>query len=589
MASTILARFDVLKDNIETLFYSLDNFLFWFRNQCLVIAEDNRNNAILKLQRFCSIYNFLFSELCFWNNGSTISNLHSACIKENCEGTEWYFCIDAILEMYQSEEISNLAPILQATFTEKKQYLRTFSTRCNDYCLKLEECYLGLKERFPNARFVENSNIQREFKFRSFSIQDEEIHDIDMNGDNFSSREKFAKYLAALIKTAESTLNSEPLTLENLAIVALSGKEGTSIQVQGPDSEAEFEEEINVSNTSSIIFVSKSFSENEKHLEDIIVNQLEIEEKRKESNIRLIFEMLALYSKEGYSFQSFLLMLENATIRFKTSSVEKLNLKTWYQKLNASRQRAAKKKVWENAKDFIYRVGSDMYSFLRDFATLKKERRLNSIYEKYPEMPSDINLFELAPLIEKVYKEDYLVLSCSQKGFWAIKNRIVDLVTNEQTISLFKSGECEKAYDKVFQQIQANNARSFKITDEKKAVLKNILSEYTSAENPFPYDLRKTNKPEGSYRETPSYSQTTKKRNQTVVSVDALPITEINSEEKLAKQPDHLPDPAVAFSEISGAISSEKKQKISKKKRRQGLRTRTLKKLSLQLSNHRSQ
>ena len=388
-----------------------------------------------------------------------------------------------------------------------------------------------------------------------------------MNGDNFSSREKFAKYLAALIKTAESTLNSEPLTLENLAIVALSGKEGTSIQVQGPDSEAEFEEEINVSNTSSIIFVSKSFSENEKHLEDIIVNQLEIEEKRKESNIRLIFEMLALYSKEGYSFQSFLLMLENATIRFKTSSVEKLNLKTWYQKLNASRQRAAKKKVWENAKDFIYRVGSDMYSFLRDFATLKKERRLNSIYEKYPEMPSDINLFELAPLIEKVYKEDYLVLSCSQKGFWAIKNRIVDLVTNEQTISLFKSGECEKAYDKVFQQIQANNARSFKITDEKKAVLKNILSEYTSAENPFPYDLRKTNKPEGSYRETQSYSQTTKKRNQTVVSVDALPITEINSEEKLAKQPDHLPDPAVAFSEISGAISSEKKQKISKTKK----------------------
>ena len=126
--------------------------------------------------------------------------------------------------------------------------------------------------------------------------------------------------------------------------MALSGKEGTSIQVQGPDSEAEFEEEINVSNTSSIIFVSKSFSENEKHLEDIIVNQLEIEEKRKESNIRLIFEMLALYSKEGYSFQSFLLMLENATIRFKTSSVEKLNLKTWYQKLNASRQKAAKKK-----------------------------------------------------------------------------------------------------------------------------------------------------------------------------------------------------------------------------------------------------
>ena len=182
-------------------------------------------------------------------------------------------------------------------------------------------------------------------------------------------------------------------------------------------------------------------------------------------------------------------------------------------------------------------------------------------------MPSsDINLFELAPLIDKVYKEDYLVQSCSQKRFWAIKNHIADLVINEQTISLFKSDECEKAYDIVFKQIQANNARSLTITDEKKAVLKVILSEYTSAENPFPY-LRKTNKPEGSYRETQSSSQTTKKRYQTIVSVDALPITETNSEEKLAKQQDHLPDPAVAFSKISGAISSEKKQRKEKEDR----------------------
>ena len=367
------------------------------------------------------------------------------------------------------------------------------------------------------------------------------------------------------MQSAESSTKAETVALENLAIVALSGTLGISARDKNPESEAEaeFEDHHEDSNPGTSIFVNESFSENEKALEDYIIKQLENEAERQENNIRLVFDMVALYSKEGYSFQSFLLMLENASIRFKTSTIQKLAMKQWYINCNAKRKKAARQKVWDNAKDFIYRVGSDMYAFLKDFATLKKEKRsLNAIYEKYPNMPSNINLSDLAPLIEKVYKEDYLVLRCCQNGFRAIKNHIVDLVTDQQTISLFKSGECEKAYDKVFKEIQLNNARPFTITSEKKAVLQNILSEYTSADNPFQYDLRRNAKPPGSYHESSQSLPATsrkRKRKQVVVSVDTPLSTEIATEDNPPNE-DQLLDPAVAFTEISSTIAAQKRK-----------------------------
>ena len=565
MAATILTRYDILKDNIDKLFSSLDNFLFWFKNQFPVSVKDNSSNSILKLQRFCSIYNHLLSELFFWKNGSIISNLHSNCVQENCEGREWYYCIDSILQMYESLDFGNLAPLLQTTMNEKLLNLEIFSARFVDYCAKLEDCYLSLKKCLPSVKFAENNDIQKHFKFISYSVDDTEVHDVDMKSVNFSSRENFENYFSVLMQSAESSTRAETVALENLAIVALSGTLGISARDKNPESEAEaeFEDHHEDSNPGTSIFVNESFSENEKALEDYIIKQLENEAERQENNIRLVFDMVALYSKEGYSFQSFLLMLENASIRFKTSTIQKLAMKQWYINCNAKRKKAARQKVWDNAKDFIYRVGSDMYAFLKDFATLKKEKRsLNAIYEKYPNMPSNINLSDLAPLIEKVYKEDYLVLRCCQNGFRAIKNHIVDLVTDQQTISLFKSGECEKAYDKVFKEIQLNNARPFTITSEKKAVLQNILSEYTSADNPFQYDLRRNAKPPGSYHESSQSLPATsrkRKRKQVVVSVDTPLSTEIATEDNPPNE-DQLLDPAVAFTEISSTIAAQKRK-----------------------------
>ena len=565
MAATILTRYDILKDNIDKLFSSLDNFLFWFKNQFPVSVKDNSSNSILKLQRFCSIYNHLLSELFFWKNGSIISNLHSNCVQENCEGREWYYCIDSILQMYESLDFGNLAPLLQTTMNEKLLNLEIFSARFVDYCAKLEDCYLSLKKCLPSVKFAENNDIQKHFKFISYSVDDTEVHNVDMKSVNFSSRENFENYFSVLMQSAESSTRAETVALENLAIVALSGTLGISARDKNPESEAEaeFEDHHEDSNPGTSIFVNESFSENEKALEDYIIKQLENEAERQENNIRLVFDMVALYSKEGYSFQSFLLMLENASIRFKTSTIQKLAMKQWYINCNAKRKKAARQKVWDNAKDFIYRVGSDMYAFLKDFATLKKEKRsLNAIYEKYPNMPSNINLSDLAPLIEKVYKEDYLVLRCCQNGFRAIKNHIVDLVTDQQTISLFKSGECEKAYDKVFKEIQLNNARPFTITSEKKAVLQNILSEYTSADNPFQYDLRRNAKPPGSYHESSQSLPATsrkRKRKQVVVSVDTPLSTEIATEDNPPNE-DQLLDPAVAFTEISSTIAAQKRK-----------------------------
>ena len=119
--------------------------------------------------------------------------------------------------------------------------------------------------------------------------------------------------------------------------MALSGNLGISARDKNPESEAEaeFEDPHEDSNPGTSIFVNESFSENEKALEDYIIKQLENEAERQEKKIILVFDMVALYSKEGYSFQSFLLMLENASIRFKTSTIQKLAMKQCYINCNA--------------------------------------------------------------------------------------------------------------------------------------------------------------------------------------------------------------------------------------------------------------
>ena len=63
-------------------------------------------------------HNFLLNELFFWKYSNTISKFHSLCMKEICDRS------DAILNMYHSEELSNLALILLATLKLFKILLR---------------------------------------------------------------------------------------------------------------------------------------------------------------------------------------------------------------------------------------------------------------------------------------------------------------------------------------------------------------------------------------------------------------------------------------------------------------------------------
>ena len=73
-----------------------------------------------------------------------------------------------------------------------------------DYCAKLEDSYLSLKKCFPSVKFAENNDIQKHFKFISFSV------------------------LSVLMQSAESSTRAETVALENLAIVALSRNLGIS-------------------------------------------------------------------------------------------------------------------------------------------------------------------------------------------------------------------------------------------------------------------------------------------------------------------------------------------------------------------------
>ena len=116
------------------------------------------------------------------------------------------------------------------------------------------------------------------------------------------------------MQSAESSTRAETVALENLYIVALSGNLGISAGDKNPESEAEaeFEDQHEDSNPGTSIFVNESFSENEKALEDYIIKQLE--------------------------------KMENASIRFKTSTIQKLAMKQWYINCNAKRKRQHDKK-----------------------------------------------------------------------------------------------------------------------------------------------------------------------------------------------------------------------------------------------------
>ena len=84
----------------------------------------------------------------------------------------------------------------------------------------------------------------------------------------------------------------------------------------------------------------------------------------------------------------------------------------------------------------------------------------------------------------------------------------------------------------MLKEIQLNNARPYTVSSEKKAVLQNILSKYTYADNPFKYYLRRNAKPAGSYRELQSLSATSRKRkHKMAICVDIPSITEIVTEE----------------------------------------------------------
>ena len=100
---------------------------------------------------------------------------------------------------------------------------------------------MSLKKCFPSVKFAENDDIQKHFKFISFSVDDTEVHDVEKNSVNFSSRENFENYLSVLMQSAESSTRTETVALKNLAIVTLSGNLGISARDKNPESEAEAE------------------------------------------------------------------------------------------------------------------------------------------------------------------------------------------------------------------------------------------------------------------------------------------------------------------------------------------------------------
>ena len=239
------------------------------------------------------------------------------------------------------------------------------------------------------------------------------------------------------------------------------------------------------------VLTAESLKGNETILHEFIQSQLKAEYENSDSTLTITFEMVLHYIKSNVSFSSFIKLIESSAISYKDKIVEKVKSEIHFNQLPEKRKEKVVAEYYNRARNFIGKIGTQLYTFLKDYYVACKQNNFNNFFCQYRFMTNNTSILSvdlMKGVIDKVYKEDFILIEAQKRtGLLSIAQNglLGSVLQNEEVKSSFKAGEFEKVHNLIQSKITAHGVH-YSIPEKKKAHIHRMLRELTSEDNPFP-------------------------------------------------------------------------------------------------------
>jgi hypothetical protein len=287
------------------------------------------------------------------------------------------------------------------------------------------------------------------------------------------------------IKTCQNNNGlTQSLLLSPTTISAVTGKQHVASSITIP---------ADVTNYPFKILTAGTLKENESTFKKFIGAQLEAEFSQSASSLSITFEMVLHYINENQSLRSFISLVEAQAVAHKDLVLETVKKNDFYKCLTSTEQKKMTSDWYTLTHKYVFKIGIQLYEFLKEYYIASKKDSYDYFFCKYPFMEPQMSHLlssdSLKCVIEKVYKEDFILIEAQKRtGLLTIAQSglLGKVLHNSDVMSSFKSGNFEDTLTMIQSQITADGQHSFVLCDKKKRHIHRILSELTCSNNPFP-------------------------------------------------------------------------------------------------------
>ncbi len=274
---------------------------------------------------------------------------------------------------------------------------------------------------------------------------------------------------------------TQSLLLSPTTISAVTGKQHVASSITIPT---------DVTNYPFKILTAGTLKENESTFKKFIGAQLEAEFSQSASSLSITFEMVLHYINENQSLRSFISLIEAQAVAHKDLVLENVKKNKC---LTSTEQKKMTSDWYALTHKYVFKIGIQLYEFLKEYYIASKKDSYDYFFCKYPFMEPQMSHLlssdSLKCVIEKVYKEDFILIEAQKRtGLLTIAQSglLGKVLHNSDVMSSFKSGNFEDTLTMIQSQITADGQHSFVLCDKKKRHIHRILSELTCSNNPFP-------------------------------------------------------------------------------------------------------
>jgi hypothetical protein len=274
---------------------------------------------------------------------------------------------------------------------------------------------------------------------------------------------------------------TQSLLLSPTTISAVTGKQHVASSITIPT---------DVTNYPFKILTAGTLKENESTFKKFIGAQLEAEFSQSASSLSITFEMVLHYINENQSLRSFISLIEAQAVAHKDLVLENVKKNKC---LTSTEQKKMTSDWYALTHKYVFKIGIQLYEFLKEYYIASKKDSYDYFFCKYPFMEPQMSHLlssdSLKCVIEKVYKEDFILIEAQKRtGLLTIAQSglLGKVLHNSDVKSSFKSGNFEDTLTMIQSQITADGQHSFVLCDKKKRHIHRILSELTCSNNPFP-------------------------------------------------------------------------------------------------------